>query len=864
MGRITRNYLYNAAYQLLVILTPVITAPYLARILGADRLGIYSYINSSGNIITTCTLLGIYAYGNRQTAYVRDQKGKLTETFWEIEFTRLLLGICGTAVYLLYSLFNTSFTFFFILYYPYIFAQFIDCTWVFVGLEDMKPAVMKNMAARLLNVAGIFLLVRKKEDIWIYILLLAGTALLTNIAAYSQVGKYIGRPSGNIKNCISHIRGSLYLFLPQVAALFYLQVDKVMLQWITGLSSQVSFYDQAEKLINIPLSLISVLSTVMMPRIANEFRNGNQKQIESLLQKAGRYALFMAFPMMLGLFCIAGQFVPWYLGNEFLPVAGAMMILSPIVLLNTLSGISGQQYFTATNQIPILLKAYVSAAVLNVIMNALLIPRYGYAGAAAATVGSAFLSTVLQYRDLTRQIRLKGFGRCFAVYGCASVIMAVVIHAATYKMPAGPGTTIVQILIGIVVYMGLVCACRDITVREVLQKLAEWKNTKFKTREGINHMTKKPRSSGIEMLKIIAVFLIIISHVTHTLGDTGNLFIGYTGDYSIDLSLASSDIQHIILIIFKHFGAFGNLVFFMCSAWFLVDKDRFSAQKIIRLESDIWIVSVLILTVFMITRGGIAGSLVLKSLLPTTFKNNWYMTCYMLIFAIHKPLNMIIHGMDKNRLLRVVLVLSGLYLWLGMVNYSFYYESDLMVLITVYFIIAYHKKYMPRAAESTAFNLRLLAFGTAAFLALILATDLLGLKIGFLHDKVLHWDRNCNPFLVMTALGLFNLARKNDFVKPLINRIAGMSFLVYIIHENILVRTYLRPWIWLQIHDTFGYRYIVFWCLLYAGVLMAVSLLLSALYTVLLQKYVHRIAEGVFQQAQKLFDRLKQAIMTID
>ena len=265
MGRITRNYLYNAAYQLLVILTPIITAPYLARVLGADNLGTYGYVNSSGNIITTCTLLGIFAYGNRQTAYVRDHKQELTETFWEIEFTRLVLGIGGTIIYGIYTFLNREFSIYFILYYPYILAQFIDCTWVFVGLEDMKPAVVKNFVTRLLNVAGIFLLVRKREDLWIYVLLLAMTALITNIAAYSQVGRYIGKPSGNIRRFTAHIRSSVYLFLPQAASLFYLQVDKVMLQWITGMTRQISFYDHAEKLINIPLSLIAVMSTVMMP-----------------------------------------------------------------------------------------------------------------------------------------------------------------------------------------------------------------------------------------------------------------------------------------------------------------------------------------------------------------------------------------------------------------------------------------------------------------------------------------------------------------------------------------------------------------------------------------------------------------------
>ena len=471
MGRITRNYLYNAAYQLLVIFTPIITAPYLARVLGADQLGIYGYVNSSANIITTCTLLGIFAYGNRQTAYVRDHKQELTETFWEIEFTRLLLGICGTAVYIIYTLVNREFKLFFILYYPYILAQFIDCTWVYVGLEDMKPAVVKNFVTRVLNVIGIFVLVKKKEDLWIYILLLALTALTTNIAAYSQLRKYIGKPCGNMRRFTVHIRNSVYLFLPQVAALFYLQVDKVMLQWITGASSQVSFYDHAEKLINIPLSLISVMSTVMMPRIANEFKNNNRDRIETLLNKAGQFALFAAFPMMFGLACIAEKFIPWYLGAEFAPVASAMIILSPIVVLNSLSGISGKQYFTATNQIKILMRAYVSAAVLNVIVNALLIPGYGYKGAAVATVGSSIISTILQYYYLSRQVNVTELIKPGLKYLAASVVMAVIISVSTRGMSAGVKTTAVQIVTGIAVYLIQMIVIRDRTMFELLRKI---------------------------------------------------------------------------------------------------------------------------------------------------------------------------------------------------------------------------------------------------------------------------------------------------------------------------------------------------------------------------------------------------------
>ena len=451
-------------YQILVIITPLITAPYLTRVLGATNLGIYSYVSSSGSIITTVSLLGIYAYGNRQTAYVRENRYELTKTFWELEVTHCILGALGTAAYIVYVILNWQYATFFAIYYPFILAQFIDCSWVYVGLEDMKPAVMKNFATKLINVIGIFLFVKKREDLWIYIGMLSVTTLLANLSIYTRLSKYIDKPTADFKKIWSHIKGALHLFLPQVASLFYLQVDKVMIKWLTGATDQVSYYDQAEKIITIPLTFITVMSTVMMPRIANEYKKGNQDVIHSLLLDAGRYALLLAFPMSIGLFCIAKQFIPWYLGSEYIPTTMAMRILVPIVVFNSLTGISGAQYFTATDQIRILMKAHVSAAIINIIINAVLIPYYGYAGAAIATVFSSMVSLVIQFYYLNRQLPMGQLLRTGAKYAACSAIMGAAVFLFTHRMNNIWFTTVIQILIGVTVYVLSLIVIRDSTL----------------------------------------------------------------------------------------------------------------------------------------------------------------------------------------------------------------------------------------------------------------------------------------------------------------------------------------------------------------------------------------------------------------
>lgn len=467
MGRIAKNYIYTAAYNILVLLAPLVTAPYLARVLGPDNLGIYSYVNSSGNIVTTLALLGIYNYGCRQIAYVRESKTDLNMTFWELMLTRLVLGVAGTAIYMVYACFNTQYTVFFLIYYPYILAQFLDCSWLFVGLENMKPTALKNFAAKIFNIIGIFIFVKKAEDVWIYILMLAVTTFIANMSIYTQLKQYVCRPSVERKNLLVHIKGSLVLFLPQVASVFYLQVDKVMIQWLTGTTDQLSFYDQAEKIVTIPLSLITVISSVMMPRIANEFKKNHTEKMADLLFKAGKYALCMAMPMMLGIFTIARQFVPWYLGEKFTSTAVAIMILSPIVLFNSLTGISGGQYFTATDQIKVLMKAYTSAAVLNVAVNAVLIPFFGFIGAAVATVLSSLVSVVVQYYYMLKQISFKGLlGRALK-YLLGAVVMAGVVFLSTWFMDATPLTTLIQIAIGLAVYFIYLLIIRDDMLKEI-------------------------------------------------------------------------------------------------------------------------------------------------------------------------------------------------------------------------------------------------------------------------------------------------------------------------------------------------------------------------------------------------------------
>lgn len=453
MGKIVRNYIYNASYQILVLFAPMLTAPYLARVLGASQMGIYSYVSSFTNIICTISLLGIYTYGNRQIAYDRNNQLLMSKNFWEIMLCRLVLGIIGTIFFCVIAVLDSDYFLFFISYYPYAVAMFIDCSWVYVGMEDMRPAVMKNFCAKLISICLIFILVKGETDIWIYLLILGTTTLFANIAVYTQLSKYVVWLKPSLCSIKKHIIKSIVLFFPEMAAMIYLQIDKIMLRMLSTGISEVSFYDQAEKIITIPLTFITVISTTVMPRIANEYANCNKEQIRKLLIVSGKCSLLLAFPMMTGLAFISEQFIPWYLGKEFLPTVLVIQLLAPIVISNSLVGISGTQYFTATNQTKILSKAYILAVIVNVIINILLIPQYGYKGAAIATVVSSYVSLVIQYFYFSQQIKIQELFVPGIRYLIGSVIMILCLKLLTGRLKAQIMTTFIQVLLGVLIYL---------------------------------------------------------------------------------------------------------------------------------------------------------------------------------------------------------------------------------------------------------------------------------------------------------------------------------------------------------------------------------------------------------------------------
>lgn len=325
---------------------------------------------------------------------------------------------------------------------------------------------------------------------------------------------------------------------------------------------------------------------------------------------------------------------------------------------------------------------------------------------------------------------------------------------------------------------------------------------------------------------------IAVSHVAQSLLPKSMAVLGSAAAAScaVDFSAASPDPAMWLLVCFRTLGAWGNTVFVICSAWFLCASGRARPDKAVRLVLDTLAVSLAVLAAALLLGVRPSAKDVAKCFLPTTFANNWFVTCYLLLYAIHPALNWVCEKAGKRGHAALAAALFCLYMLLPAAHGGHFFVSELMVMVAEYVLVAYGRRHLPKTLGSRRFAWAAFAVGTLGSVALVAALELAGLRVGALAGKMLHFDKDGDPLLFASALGLFCLVRARSFVSPRVSRAASLMLLVYLIHENLIVRGYVRPAVWQWIQGAAGYGLLVVWVLLFSLALFLISLLGAWLY----------------------------------
>lgn len=346
---------------------------------------------------------------------------------------------------------------------------------------------------------------------------------------------------------------------------------------------------------------------------------------------------------------------------------------------------------------------------------------------------------------------------------------------------------------------------------------------------------KTKRNSSIELMKVIAIVMIVLSHSMPD-GD------GTLGASYIDIDSVTTNWQLLLAGLFKNMGQIGNDIFLVASCWFLVDSKQAKRSKLAGFLADSWFCSILMLIVFLILGYSFSLKYIVKQFFPATFNNCWFLTCFVLFYMIHPLLHVALESMDQKSLLRFNVMFFIMYNCMGFImGNTMFYFSELIGFCGFYFLVGYIKKFASEKYMSKSLNVRILLAGIGLWLASFAATDFLGFKVSLLSDQLMRWDTIMNPCFVLIGIGAFGLAHSGEFYNPFVNYISSLSLIIYMLHANIIIRQYGRWDLFAWIKESYGYDRLVVWILLFALFNIVASVVVATVYDKTIRRFMHSL-----------------------
>lgn len=452
--QIIKNFLYNLSYQILVLILPLITVPYVSKVLGAKGVGDYAFTYANTQYFILFGMIGITLYGNRQIAYIRSDKEKLKNNFYSIYLVQLSTMILSSIVFLLFVFIfeDGDYLYLYLAQGINILASLVDISWLFMGLEQFKKTVIRNTIVKLLSLASIFIFVKNKEDLIIYITILGLSNFLGNLTFWFYIPKLIGFKNIKIKGVFNHFKDSLTLFIPQVAIQVYLLLSRTLLGVFTN-TVEVGYYDNSQKLINICVTVATALGTVMMPKISNTVASGDIDKVKYYIRNSFFFINAISIPLCFGLLGISKELTPWFFGSEFIGIDTLIFISSIIIIVISWSNVFGTQLLVPLNRTKEFTFSVTMGAIANLLLNLFILKFMGSRGACISTVIAEITVTATQMYLLRDFLDIKKLIKSVIIFLPPAILMFIIVRVIGISMKVGILTNLIQVCIGVFIYI---------------------------------------------------------------------------------------------------------------------------------------------------------------------------------------------------------------------------------------------------------------------------------------------------------------------------------------------------------------------------------------------------------------------------
>lgn len=470
---LTINWFLTMSSKIFVLLVPLITTPYVSRVLGAEGLGIYTYCLSYSSLFIVLGQMGIPLYGKRTIAIYQNDEKKQNQVFNELLFLQQIMLVISCIVYFIVAKCIGIYWWMFMACSVGHLAAFFNISWFFEGIEDFKTVVVKGFGIKIISVIAIFIFVREKEDLYIYALCLFIAQALGEIILWKNAFKHVRYKIPKLRNVIKHLRPAFLLLLPYAVTQLFELIDKSMVGILCSDISEVAYYEQARKITSLSISLIISVGVVIMPRLALYFHENEKERLKKYMCNAVDVTLLLSIAIAFGCAAVASNLVPWFFGTGFEKVETILVVSAPLLVLMGVSNLLGTQVLTATKKEALLLKVNVVSILINVIFNAVLIPQYLSIGAMVATVIAEFIKCIILIINVKEIIELRKVVLQVIGYCILGLIMflGVTWFGENVFIEATIQNTIGLIIIGTIVYGMLLIITRNPWVKYIWNKI---------------------------------------------------------------------------------------------------------------------------------------------------------------------------------------------------------------------------------------------------------------------------------------------------------------------------------------------------------------------------------------------------------
>ena len=469
------NYILNLINTGTQMLFPLITFPYVCRVIEADGIGQINFFQSIISYISLFTCLGIPMYAIREIARDRSDVVQMNRTAMEILLLHSMLTLVGYAIVAILCLtvpqIQVNIPLFLILSLT-IFFTAIGCEWFYRGIEDFKYITIRGLIIKTVSVVLLFIFVKSKTDLLYYGCYTVFGVLGGNIFNFFRLRKYIHRENIifselHIKR---HVKPVLKVFSFSVVTSIYLQLNTVLLGFLKN-ALAVGYFAAATKVMQMLLMMSSCLGSVMMPRASHLIAENKEDEFNRLIQKSYDFTLAIALPMTIGLIFCAPSLITALCGVKFEHSILPSQIIAPIILMVAISNVFGIQVLFPKGKINIVTLCCGIGAVVDLILNLCLIPFFSYIGTSIAYLGAEVATTVSMYFIGRKYIPIIYFKKSHLTYALGCIVMALALYGISLLQLPTLTILLLQGCCGVLAYFIILCICKDEMLVQILSKI---------------------------------------------------------------------------------------------------------------------------------------------------------------------------------------------------------------------------------------------------------------------------------------------------------------------------------------------------------------------------------------------------------